>query len=223
VPEPDLDPRSAGYPRGLVDRPLILPSGTAEGTLALGIGLADGGIWTTRIGPSARYAIGSFELEGGAQVVLDDRHSTVFAAAQFASNPDMTVGLELVVDGPASDTRATTPRLVLGRKQLLTETVAVESNFAGGVSRSAGVTAYVASGEMRVQMQVAPLYAVQARAALNVRYLEGEGTTLGHNYGVGVLASVISTIDLFPSVDLFAADDDYLGVVVSLAVSARNR
>lgn len=223
VPEPDIDPRAAGYPRSLVDRPLVLSNGMVEGSLALGVSRADRGLWGTRIAPSLRYAAGRFEIKGGASLLLDDLYSDAIVAVRFAPNPDMTVGLQLVIESIGSTVLTTTPRLLLGRKQLLTETVAVESAFAPGFARSAGATAFVASGEVRVQVQVAPLYAVQARAALHVRYLETEGTTLGHNYGLGVLASLTPTIDLMPSLNLFAADDDYVGVVFSLELNVRNR
>lgn len=219
----DPDPRSAGYPRSLVDRPLILPSGLLEGTLAFGVRRADGGTWTTRIGPSLRYAAGPFEIEGGASFLLDDLYSDALVGAHFGPNPDMTVGVQFAVENIGIDVMTLTPRLVLRRKQLLTETFAVESTFALGLSRSETLTAYVTHGEVRVQQQVAPLYAVQARLALSARYQEIEGTSLRHNYGLGVLASLTPTIDIFPSIDLLAQDDDYLGLVFSLAVSARNR
>ncbi len=223
LPEAELDPRAAGYPRTLVDRPLVLPDGLLEGTVVLGVGYADGGTWTTRIGPSLRYGVGRVELEGGASVLVDDWYSDAFVAVRFAPDPDMTIGLQLGLERIGSDVTTTTPRVLLGRKQLLTETVAIESSFGPGVSRAAGETAFVANGEVRVQIQVAALYAVQARAALNLRYLEAEGTTLRHDYGLGLLASITPTIDVMSSVDLFVEDDDYVGLVVSVAVSLRNR
>lgn len=231
VPEPDLDPRSAGYPRGLVDRPLVLPSGTAEGTAIIAVARASK-ITSASFAPVARYALGQLEIEGALRVstVKSDRIVVPFVAARFAITPDMTIGAQLggqLLAHETTDLSFVTPRLLLGRKQLVSEQLAVESQFALGMNFADDDPTYLATGQVRVQWQVAPLVAAEARAALDVRYQKpvapAQGATLTHSYGIAVVASATPTIDVTPGVDLFVDGDSSLGFVVSVALSARTR
>lgn len=204
--------------------------------------------------PNVSYAVGRFGLSAGADVILDvtpdvvmfagqsfefqdeQRLATAYASARFAPVPDLSLRLQFVGQGLTTDVPRTTTALAASYKARLSRQFAVIPSVATGFSRttyddvsrniSESRAAFVASGRLAAQAQVAPLVALVGHSSLNVRY-EGEedpfafvlmgepGLTVAHDHGLALVGSLTKNIDLSAGAVLFISERP---VVLQLAL-----
>ena len=225
------------YPQALAARPLLLPSTGIEGgvslivdRLTLSSGEADDTWSTFTLEPRARFGFDGFELEAALGIYLfqDEADSIVFTdperlqsmalALRQRRSADQTFALELSTFNLASDFATVRPTVGYQRKDHLGPAAAVVSGVAVGLERSArgeGVEAglsFLLEGRLRVEAQVTSSIAAEAHTLLRYRNeRDGQdtffGTTLGSRYGVGVVAAVSPTFDVFASADVLSGTE----------------
>jgi hypothetical protein len=240
---PLSDAAAHGYPLALTARPLLLPAGAVEGSAMVildRVPITDmDHLVTLTVAPWLRYATPAVELEAGARLGLYqgsvpatvgslakfERLGALFVAVRHGFGADLSLGGELTVALPASDTPSFAPRLVVANKRHLAPWSAVELAAAAGIDRqtlaagagtpATSITSAVLGGTLRVQAQLTGAVGVEGRATFSfidpVAEVAGGGgpsTTayFAQNYGVQVVAAVSPNIDLIAGVDVIAAN-----------------
>jgi hypothetical protein len=245
VPTPAPTPavEEQGYPRSLVQRPLLLPANTVEATAIVGV-------QRTTLGSDSielylgelrvRYGIGAADFEAGGSVLIADSYPdmfmvetetfrSAFAGGRFLMATDTTVGVQFSYNNFGSNAKQYQPRVVATTKRHLTPKSAIEFSVLGGIDYLKiddmdGASTYVGTGEIKVQAQAAPTVGFEGRAALSYLHLPesmfaaSSGHALGQNYGVRVVASMTPKIDVVGAFDLLYsgnANQYQLGVGVA--------
>ncbi|HEY5934363.1 MAG TPA: hypothetical protein VIU61_07010 [Kofleriaceae bacterium] len=245
-PQPVAPPQPVeGYPLALAARPLFLPaSGFEVGGLVL-LGLQDfesesgeDTFETVFLRPGFRYGFSGAELELGMDVLVhqgeiegvtltnDDPVARLYAAGRFEVSPDVALGGELTVSGPTSDFKVYSPRAIVANKQRFGGRGAVELSAGAGLDHRPAVesegfevessSAMVVGGQLRVQAQITPIIAAEARA--QIRYFksledetEGNPFVLGEyfaqDYGLRVVGAVSPDLDLIGGLDILSTGE----------------
>jgi len=246
---------STSYPLALTERPLLMPAGGFElfGILALGlqeIGGLDGPetLETVVMKPGIRYGIGSAEVAAGLDLLVhqgeiegvmftnDDPLTRLFAGARFEVSPELAVGGELAITGPTTDFKVFSPRATLANKQHFGRG-AVELGVAAGLDHRPAQDmfelpsrqAMVLAGQLRVQGQVTPVVAVEARATMTYFNVldddEGELESspsyfVQQSYGLRALGSVTPDLDVIGEFEVLASGEGNYKIV-SIGVAYR--
>ncbi len=146
------------YPRAFVDRPLVIPGGMLEASLAFIVTrtemLDDKPFTSLGVSTDVGYAVGRFGLSAGADVILDvtpdvvmfagqsfefqdeQRLLAAYASARFAPTPDSSLRLQLVGQGLTTDVQRTITRLVGSYKARVAPRVAVVPAVSTGFART---------------------------------------------------------------------------------------
>lgn len=205
----------ADYPRALVDRPLVLPAGTIEGELALGLearAVAMATETTSFARARTTYGDGRLDVELATTVALDpddahpDRLDVVRFGARFEAVTDLVVAPSVAYAGSTLSPRiAVVHRRVRGRG-------GIELAAATGIDDGLA-THFVVGGSVRVRAQIAAPVALEGRAALSYLYdAAADKPELHHrfaqDFGMRALWSATPVLDAFAAIDLLAFDDD---------------
>jgi len=236
-----------GYPLALAARPLLLPASAFEvgGLLLLGLQDFDGGedgeetLETVYLRPGFRYGLGSAELEVGMDLLVhqgeidgvtlgnDDPVARLYGAGRFEVSPEIALGGEITVVSPTSDFKLYSPRAIVANKQRFGGRGAVELSAQAGLDYQPAIedeafeipssTRMVVGGQIRVQAQVTPIFALEARGL--IRYFntfddESEmgpvvalGEFFAQDYGLRAVAAVTADLDLIGGLDILQTGD----------------
>jgi hypothetical protein len=242
---------AAGQPSGatsraLVERPLLLSSGALEVEALLAVATRDGAASYSAT-PRLTLGHGGGELEVGFSTVV--AHSAVDADAEPArlqsafvaariSRPVVAVGGELGAVRPNSIVERYTLRGFVEHKRRTGARSALEMSFAGGIDHTATTVpilpepspyVLVATGQIRAQVQIAPMIALEGRTAvsmsgsidLRVFTQESEDdTAFGLEYGARAVVAARPELDIVAGLDVPEFDRDArlwtLGIVARL-------
>jgi hypothetical protein len=242
------------YPRELALRPLMLPGGALEGSLMFTLQNISTGSSDSRnsgvASPRFRYSFGVAEAEVGVSLLAyetedtsmfpieGERFQSLFAAGRFKVSSSVVVGAELNVFTPAADFKTYSPRALAATKLMLSRASAVEIAVRTGVDRNSsidlmgmsfgGISTFVLSSEVRLQAQVTPGVAIEARALLGYYNPDGDPSTTGvpssyfaQTYGLRVVGTVTPDVDLIAGFDVTNSTGDATVKVFSVGVAAR--
>ena len=237
VPMPPPPPAEAPskYPTAQAQRPLLLPTGAAEGGLRLRMTIQDFGdesLDTLVTEPHGRYGLGSVEIEATAQLFVaqwlpdsvgtfePQRLQSLAVAGRYLLDPNRSVGAEVTVGTPVAELRLYRPMLTLQHKSHLSATSAVELRGGagaellrfdtGGGSQSA--TSLALEGSARLQAQLSPGVAVEGLVGMrHARSLDGEDagfiqTLTTFDLEVGVVGSIAPGVDLAGAIGIITGD-----------------
>lgn len=232
VPAPDDD-----YPRALVARPLLLPSGALEASVAGGAQVSDFGdesVELYTVEPRVKVGVGGAELELASTLVMNtkqtigditittERWARAFAAGRIGIAPETSLGVELTMFAPTADNPAYQGRAVIAHKAHLAAQSAVElSGFAGALRTTftaadgdTTTTTVQLGGQLRAQAQIAPLVAIEGRAQL--AYFNRTGDSMldpifGAGEGLAQDYGIRLVGSIAPELDAFGGVD-FLGV-----------
>jgi hypothetical protein len=247
-PAPEL------YPRALAARPLGLPESAVEGSALLGlvdVGRADhasSNLFT--IDPRARYSFGFAELELGSSLLLHDdtpadvtnfdSHAlrSMSFAGRYLPTREVSIGAELSYVGPQSAQQTAGVRLVVAHKRHFGRG-ALEFAFAAGVDRDTfDLDAqdihheqgfYVASDQLRAQVQATPLLAFEALfKGTYYSYKTPPSSDVVNRpdgfypeVGARMVASITADLDLLVGFDIVFSPDDTQLATFTLGIAAR--
>lgn len=246
-PAPEL------YPRALAARPLSLPENAVEGSALLGlvgVGRADqaSSILFT-IDPRARYSFGSAELEVAGSLLLHDdtpgnitnfdSHAmrSLGFAGRYLPTREVSIGAELSYVGPQSVRQTTGVRLVVAHKRHFGRG-ALEFAFAAGLDRDTfDLDAqnhheqgfYVASDQLRAQVQATPLLGLEAMFKGTYYSYTSPPNTDEINrpdgfypeLGARMVASITTELDLLVGVDIVFSPDHTQLATLTLGIAGR--
>jgi hypothetical protein len=144
--------------------------------------------------------------------------STLFAAARYVVNSDLTVGGQLTLH-TQTDYEIYAPRLTIGNKHRFSSS-ALELGFAAGVNHAPALemvpsrNSFEMDVSVRAQAQVSPVAMVEAHAFLGYSNLLGEEQMFGlddymhQSYGFRLLFSASDAIDIATDFDVLYSDPD---------------
>lgn len=197
------------------------------------------------VSPHVGYAVGRFGLSAGADVILDvtpdvvtlagqsfefqdeQRLATAYASARYAPTPDLSLRLQFAGQGLTTDVPRSTTGFVTSYKARLSSRFAMIPSVGAGFSRttyddvsrniSESRTAFVASGRLGAQAQVAPLVALVGHSSVGLRYEGAEdpsadvlmaqpGVTVSSDHGLALVGSLTRNIDLSAAAILFLSE-----------------
>jgi len=246
APPPQPVPMAEGYPLALAARPLLLPASGLEVGGVMLVGLQDFDIdgeeetlETVYLHPGLRYGFGGAEVEvaldllvhqaeiEGTSLGTDDLLARLYAAGRFAVSPDVALGGEVAISQPTADLKLYSPRAIVANKQRFGGRGAVELSAQAGLDYQPSVeemgfefpssTRMVVGGQLRVQAQVTPIIAVEARGL--IRYFNtfdddsGDpgapsfGEFFAQEYGLRVVGAVSADLDLIGGLDVLQTGD----------------
>ena len=237
-------PPSGATSRALVERPLLLPSGVLEVQALLAVATLDGEE-SYSAAPRLTVGRGGGELEVGFSTVVADsvgdaeaepaRLQSAFIAAR-ASRPGFAVGGELGTVRPNAIIEKYTLRGFVEHKRRTGARSALEMSLASGIDHTATTVpvlpepspyVLVFTGQVRAQVQIAPMIALEGRTAvsmsgsidLRVFAQESEDdTAFGLEYGARAVVAARRELDVVAGLDVPQFDHDArlwtLGVVV---------
>ncbi len=247
-----------GYPLALAARPLLMPPSGFEagGLLIIGLQDFDSGegdeetFERVYLRPGLRYGFSGAELEVGLDLLFhqgeingmsvgnDDPVARLYGAGRFEVTPDTALGGELTIVQPTSEIKLYSPRAILANKQRFGGRGAVELSAQAGLDYQPAIedeffeipstTRMVVGGQLRVQAQVTPIFALEARGL--IRYFntfddESEmspvvsfGEFFAQEYGLRAVAAVSPDLDVIGGLDILQTGDaNYKIVTVGIA------
>ncbi|MBA3461598.1 MAG: hypothetical protein H0T46_16670 [Deltaproteobacteria bacterium] len=243
------EPASGGYPVELVARPLILPDGAVEGGANLVWQRVSPGnesfSFVTAV-PHVRFAAPGVELMGQASIGLYqteqgspgmtveiERLQSIGAGLRHGISPDAAIGAVFEIRLPATDFKSYNGRAVAAMKRHLGARSAFELSGFAGASRTTtaipGLGSYeqdqlLGGCELRLQAQLSPIVAAEARTSVTLRKLldqppEADTTFVAQDHGVRLVAAVNRDVDLTAGFDV--VESQFRVVLFTVGVVAR--